>query len=129
MTTQRFDATPTPNEAMSLDEISTENVKEAWKDYEAKPEFKITENSVTVILPKINRVLNRKIDLYSDRLSKNESLIYDLLKNNGKMKRSEMEIKLGLKKSQTLELIKNLREYQLIIQVGRGIKTEYMITK
>lgn len=40
MTTQRFDATPTPNEAMSLDEISTENVKEAWKDYEAKPEFK-----------------------------------------------------------------------------------------
>lgn len=40
MTTQRFDATPTPNEAMSLDEISTENVKEAWKDYEAKPEYK-----------------------------------------------------------------------------------------
>ena len=25
---------------MSLDEISTENVKEAWKDYEAKPEYK-----------------------------------------------------------------------------------------
>ena len=104
-------------------------IKEYYRDYEAKPEFKITENSVTVILPKINRVLNRKIDLYSDRLSKNESLIYDLLKNNGKMKRSEIEIKLGLKKSQTLELIKNLREYQLIIQVGRGIKTEYMITK
>ena len=40
MTTQRFDATPTPNEAMSLDEISTENVKEAWRDYEAKPEYK-----------------------------------------------------------------------------------------
>jgi len=40
MTTQKFDATPTPNEAMSLDDISAEKVKEAWKAYEAKPEYK-----------------------------------------------------------------------------------------
>ena len=37
MTTQKFDATPTPNEAMNLDDISAEKVKEAWKAYEAKP--------------------------------------------------------------------------------------------
>ena len=30
MTTTKFEATPTPNE----------NVKDAWKNYEAKPEFK-----------------------------------------------------------------------------------------
>ena len=29
MTTQKFDATPTPNEAMNLDDISAEKVKEA----------------------------------------------------------------------------------------------------
>ncbi|OTG76765.1 hypothetical protein B9T23_07140 [Acinetobacter terrae] len=40
MTTQKFDATPTPNEAMSLDDISDEKVKEAWKAYEVKPEYK-----------------------------------------------------------------------------------------
>ncbi|OAL81458.1 hypothetical protein E0H80_07015 [Acinetobacter sp. ANC 4779] len=40
MTTQKFDATPTPNEAMNLDDISAEKVKEAWKAYEAKPEYK-----------------------------------------------------------------------------------------
>ena len=40
MTTQKFDATPTPNEAMNLDDISEEKVKEAWKAYEAKPEYK-----------------------------------------------------------------------------------------
>lgn len=40
MTTQKFDATPTPNGAMSLDDISAEKVKEAWKAYEAKPEYK-----------------------------------------------------------------------------------------
>lgn len=40
MTIQKFDATPTPSEAMNLDDISNETVKEAWKEYEAKPEYK-----------------------------------------------------------------------------------------
>ena len=40
MTTQKFDATPTPNEATNLNDISDEKVKEAWKAYEAKPEYK-----------------------------------------------------------------------------------------
>ena len=40
MTTQKFDAMPTQNEAISLDDISPENVKAAWKEYEAKPEYK-----------------------------------------------------------------------------------------
>lgn len=40
MTTTKFEATPTPNERIDLTEISAENVKDAWKNYEAKPEFK-----------------------------------------------------------------------------------------
>ena len=40
MTTRKFDATPTPNEAMNIDDISADKVKEAWKAYEAKPEYK-----------------------------------------------------------------------------------------
>ena len=40
MTTTKFEATPTPNESIDLNEISAENVKDAWKNYEAKPEFK-----------------------------------------------------------------------------------------
>ena len=40
MTTRKFDATPTPNEAMNIDDISADKVKEAWKAYEVKPEYK-----------------------------------------------------------------------------------------
>ncbi|AWL28314.1 MULTISPECIES: NF038105 family protein [Acinetobacter] len=40
MTTKKFEATPTPSDGIDLDEISAENVKDAWKDYEAKPEYK-----------------------------------------------------------------------------------------
>ena len=40
MSIKNFKATPTPSEPISLDEISRENMKDAWKDYEAKPEYK-----------------------------------------------------------------------------------------
>ncbi|WP_277560106.1 NF038105 family protein [Acinetobacter beijerinckii] len=40
MSTKNFEATPTPSEAINLDQISKENVKDAWKEYEAKPEYK-----------------------------------------------------------------------------------------
>ncbi|ENU23280.1 hypothetical protein F993_02149 [Acinetobacter proteolyticus] len=40
MTTKNFEATPTPSEPISLDAISKENVQDAWKEYEAKPEYK-----------------------------------------------------------------------------------------
>ena len=40
MTTQKFDATPTASEGLNLDEISKDNVKEAWSGYESKAEYK-----------------------------------------------------------------------------------------
>ena len=40
MTTLNFDKMPTQTEAMDLTDISPEKVKEAWKDYDAKPEYK-----------------------------------------------------------------------------------------
>ena len=40
MTTTKFDATPSPSEGIDLVDISVENVKDAWKEYEAKPEYK-----------------------------------------------------------------------------------------
>ena len=40
MSIQNFEDTPTAGEAINLEQISKEKVKEAWKEYEAKPEYK-----------------------------------------------------------------------------------------
>ncbi len=40
MTIQKFDATPTAGEAITLDDISEEKVKAAWTSYEVKAEYK-----------------------------------------------------------------------------------------
>lgn len=40
MTTKTFDAMPSSTEAIDLQDISKESVKDAWKDYADKPEYK-----------------------------------------------------------------------------------------
>ena len=40
MTIQKFEATPTGGEAFDVHSVRDEKSKEAWKEYEAKPEYK-----------------------------------------------------------------------------------------
>ena len=47
--------------------------------------------------------------------------------DNGKIKRSDIEKKIDLKKSQILQIINKLREYNLVLKTGQGVNTKYMI--
>ncbi|WP_092746970.1 NF038105 family protein [Acinetobacter boissieri] len=40
MTTKKFDEMPTSTESIDINEISEELSKQAWADYEIKPEYK-----------------------------------------------------------------------------------------
>ncbi|MBF7694917.1 NF038105 family protein [Acinetobacter rathckeae] len=40
MTTKSFDEMPTATESLDINEISEESSKQAWADYEVKPEYK-----------------------------------------------------------------------------------------
>lgn len=40
MTMKKFGEGPTPNEALSLDDISKESIAAAWEGYQVKPEYK-----------------------------------------------------------------------------------------
>lgn len=102
-------------------------IKEYYQDYEAKPVFKVTENSITVILPKVvNGEYDHQIESL-EKLNLNEHLIYNLLRANGAMRRADLEVELSLKKSQTVDLLNNLRAYKLISQIGNGRNTKYVI--
>ena len=62
MTTKHFDATPTPNEPIKLDNISTEKVKEAWESYEAKPEYKeFNKHDMIEAMQKMKKIKSRRI--------------------------------------------------------------------
>lgn len=107
-------------------------INECYQDYAMKPRFDINENSIVVILPKVIQSEDKKIravDLDHHHLNGNERLICKLLEQGRGLSRYEIENGLGLKKSQTVDLIIGLRERHLVSQIGRGRATKYMLKK
>lgn len=105
-------------------------IKENYRNYDKKPLFEINENSIVVILPKTNQPEEkyyRPVDSEAYNLNENEQMIYTLLKTGDALSRSAIENALGLKKSQTIDLLGRLRELNLIAQIGRGRATTYVL--
>lgn len=58
-------------------------------------------------------------------LSKTEQQIIELMKQNGKLSRKEIETKLELSTSTALRLLKKLTEKNLVVQNREGRKVNY----
>ena len=104
-------------------------IKEQYRRYTLKPVFSVFENSILVILPKVNAKANEqahdsKVKYISDD---RESMVYKMLLSNGTLRRSDIEKALNLGRSQTGDILKSMGEKRLIIKLGNGRNTKYCI--
>lgn len=106
-------------------------IKEYYQDYQVEPSFLIEENSITIVLPKVNQNRNSQHIDTANRidLTPNEKRIIELLKTHKSMTRRELETALDLKKTQTNVLIQRLKVNRLLIQVGGGRGIKYQLPK
>ncbi|MEO1816409.1 MAG: RNA-binding domain-containing protein [Acetobacterium sp.] len=104
-------------------------IKEYYQNYPVEPGLHIYENSISVMLPNVDQ--KNQGDLlkikYMDQLTFNEQKIVQLLEKNEVMTRREIEQALNLQKSQTNEILNQLKGYHLLIQVGSGRSTAYKL--
>lgn len=105
-------------------------IKEYYRDSEVKPNFIVSENSILVVLPKFIDFSDKqkKVEIDRlDRLTEKERLTYEVIKRGGEIKRIDIQKELGLKKSQTIDIINSLRKNNLIAQIGNGRSTKYIV--
>lgn len=95
----------------------------AYHDVKQKPEIQNTQNAFKIILPNRNQSLERKEEY--EVLSKTEQQIIELMKQNGKLSRKEIETKLEISTSTVLRLLKKLTEKNLVVQNREGRKVNY----
>jgi ATP-dependent DNA helicase RecG len=88
-----------------------------YRESVTKPRFNISDNSIAIILPLLEKELTN--------LSKEELLIYKVLKSNMELTRSEIETATGYNKSKTTRTIKNLIDKKIIKRLGKGPNTTY----
>lgn len=92
----------------------------AYKDALENPQYEIYENSIKVILPVITD---------GNDLTKAEKELINLLRENEKMSRLEIEKNVGWGKDKTIRIINLLLKKNIIYKDGRGRGTKYRINK
>ncbi|HHX60820.1 MAG TPA: hypothetical protein GX707_08915, partial [Epulopiscium sp.] len=108
-------------------------IKEYYKDYKVKPEFRILENSITVILPNVS-ASSKQIERMSERttertkgFSKEEQIVLNHIIENNRINRVEAEKLLNLKKTHAVKFLNKLINQGIIIRVGGGKNTYYVL--
>jgi ATP-dependent DNA helicase RecG len=107
-------------------------IKSQYADYNVKPKFIVGENSVVVVLPKVDEGVG-DLDIQNNigdvKLVGRELAVYKLIQDKPSIKRAEIQDKIHLEKSQTIEIINKLRNLGLIIKVGNGPATGYRVVE
>ena len=120
-------------------------IREYYKDYRVTPEFIILDNSITVILPSVllgselieqvsertnERIYERISERMNERvnvLSKTENKVVSYILKNGKINRTETERVLKLKKTYAVKTLNELIDKGIIVRVGSGRNTHYIL--
>lgn len=105
-----------------IEKIATgiRRIKSNYKEYDLKPEFQITENSVRVVLPNV---------LYKEEvsLSEREQKIIDLFDDKEFLASKDISEALGLKKTQTSKYLSDLVSKAQLSKIGNGRNVKYML--
>ncbi len=109
-------------------------IKGYYKLYDVSPTFQISPNSIKVILPKVisnnTMIKENEVNWMNERMNELndvEIVLLNQFKYKHTLTRKEVEETIGLKKTQTVQILNDLIHKGLIIRAGRGKDTIYKL--
>jgi len=105
-----------------IEKIATgiRRIKSHYREYDSKPDFQTTANSVRVVLP---NVLYKKVIALSGR----EKEIIDLFKDKEFLATKDISEALGIKKTQTNKYLNELASKRQLKKIGNSRNIKYML--
>lgn len=95
-------------------------INNAYNDSLIKPEYKVFENSITIVLPIISKI---------DALTEDEKMIIVALEGNIKISRIDIERKTKFNRDKSIRVLNMLIEKNIIAKSGSGRATKYYLLK
>lgn len=94
-------------------------IRKAYSHSISKPDFNVSENRIKIFLPVADKT---KLNL-----SKDELLIFKLLKDEVELPRSEIDYKTGYDKSKTIRILNKLIDKNIVRKEGNGVSVTYKL--
>ena len=95
-----------------------------YADCPTQPQIEVTSNTFKIMLPNMNTTANVKPE--KKPVTAQMQKILDFIEANGQITEKQISELLGLKKTRTFTLAKQMRDMGLIEVVGRGEKKRYV---
>lgn len=94
-------------------------IKQAYAKTMKKPNFRVFENSILVVLPVCDQQVN---------LTDSERRVVKVLESKNTLSRAELSLETGLGRDQTLRILNRLIDKNVIEKEGTGRGTKYRLT-
>lgn len=98
-----------------------------YEDCAVKPQIEVTPNTFKIILPNMNEV-SAPPAKKDHALTPQMETVLEYIKDKGQITDEEISELLGLKKTRTFTIAKQMKEEGLIKAVGRGKEKKYVLT-
>lgn len=105
-------------------------IRRIYKLYEgcsAQPVIETTNNAFKIILPNMNEVSTAQTEKKIPAVTGQMQKVLDYITEHGQMSEKEISNLLGLKKTRTFTVAKQLRDLGLIDVIGRGESKRYIL--
>ncbi|GAU77606.1 ATP-binding protein [Fusibacter sp. 3D3] len=105
-------------------------IRDAYRTFSQSPEFKIYENSIQVILPRLKMAIEAmETNVKQLSLTLEEEKLFNYIKSTNGISRAAVETYMSVGKTKATQLINDLIDKGVIIKVGVGKNTLYKSKK
>ncbi len=94
---------------------------DSYKKEKVKPRIEISDNAFKITLP------NRNEPGIDTQLNRSEKAIVELLRQEGRIKRKEVEKQLGISQSMAGRIVRDMVDKEILDVRGQGKNTEYLL--
>jgi len=94
---------------------------DSYKKERVKPRIEISDNAFKITLP------NRNEPGIDTQLNRSEKAIVELLRQEGRVKRKEIEKQLGISQSMAGRIVRDMVDKEILDVRGQGKNTEYLL--
>ena len=104
-------------------------IQASYTDFTYKPKIEVSDNAFKIILPNKNAIINESVNTIKYSPNTNAKKVLSLLRQKQTIIRKDIEKELNVSQATAILLLNKMQKENLIVKVGAGKNSRYILKK
>lgn len=104
-------------------------IQASYTDFTYKPKIEVSDNAFKIILPNKNAIINESVNTIKYSPNTNAEKVLSLLRQKQTIIRKDIEKELNVSQATAILLLNKMQKENLIVKVGAGKNSRYILKK